>query len=67
MIRKLQSSTSIATRAYVENVCLRGFQGRQLDVKATCKIVSDSAIHLSIQPFFGVELFKLEMTPKSLI
>lgn len=40
---------------------------RQLDVKATCNIVSDSTIHLSIQPFFGVELFKLELTPNALI
>ncbi|MFV0392615.1 MAG: DUF4292 domain-containing protein [Paludibacteraceae bacterium] len=43
------------------------FKGRQMDVKASCKLVSDSAIHLSIQPFFGVELFKLEMTPTSMI
>lgn len=43
------------------------FKGRQMDVKASCKITSDSALHLSIQPFFGVELFKLEMTPANLI
>ena len=43
------------------------FKGRQMDVKASCKIVSDSALYLSIQPFFGVELFRLEMTPASLI
>lgn len=43
------------------------FKERQLDVKASCKIVSDSAIHLSIQPFFGVELFKLEMTPTEML
>jgi hypothetical protein len=43
------------------------FKNRQLDVKATCKIVSDSALHLSIQPFFGIELFKIEMTPESMI
>ena len=43
------------------------FKGRQMDVKASLKLVSDSALHLSIQPFFGVELFKLEMTPASMI
>lgn len=43
------------------------FKGRQLNVKASCKIVSDSAIHLSVQPFFGIELFKLEMTPEEMI
>lgn len=42
-------------------------KGRQMNVKASCKLVSDSALHLSIQPFFGVELFKLEMTPTSMI
>lgn len=68
MIRKLQKAQPAFTRAYVKKMSVYvDFKGRQLDVKATCKIVSDSAIHLSIQPFFGVELFKLEMTPKSLI
>ena len=43
------------------------FKGRQMDVKASCKIVSDSALYLSIQPFMGVELFRLEMTPSTLI
>lgn len=43
------------------------FKDRQLDVKASCKMVSDSAIHLSIQPFFGIELFKLEMTPTEML
>lgn len=43
------------------------FKGRQMDVKASCKIVSDSALYLSIQPFFGVELFKLELTPTTFI
>ena len=43
------------------------FKGRQMDVKASFKIVSDSALYLSIQPFFGVELFRLEMTPATLI
>ena len=43
------------------------FKGRQMDVKASCKIISDSALYLSIQPFMGVELFRLEMTPSTLI
>lgn len=68
MIQKLQEAQPAFTRAHVKKMSVYvDFKGRQLDVKATCKIVSDSAIHLSIQPFFGVELFKLEMTPKSLI
>jgi len=39
---------------------------RKINVSATCKIRKDSAIHLSIQPFMGIELFKAELSPDSM-
>jgi len=39
---------------------------RKINVSATCKIRKDSAIHLSIQPFMGIELFKAELLPDSM-
>lgn len=64
MVATLQHNQPAFQRANVRrmSVFVR-YQERELNVKATCKMVSDSALHLSIQPFFGVELFKLEMTP----
>ena len=34
---------------------------------ATCKIIPDSVIHISIQPFFGVEMFIARLTPKQIL
>lgn len=34
---------------------------------ATCKIIPDSVIHISVQPFFGVEMFIARLTPKQIL
>ena len=39
---------------------------RKVNVSATCKILKDSVIYLSIQPFMGIELFKAEFTQDSM-
>ncbi len=39
---------------------------RKVNVSATCKILKNSVIYLSIQPFLGIELFKAEFTQDSL-
>lgn len=63
----IQKNQAAFNRAYAKkmSISIDAFD-RQMDVKATCKIVTDSAIHISVMPFFGVELFKLEMTPVSM-
>jgi hypothetical protein len=35
---------------------------KKLSSPATCRIYRDSTIHLSIQPFMGIELFRLELS-----
>ena len=34
---------------------------REVNVSAVCKIIKDSAIFISIQPFLGIEMFKAEL------
>lgn len=34
---------------------------------ANCKIITDSAIHISVQPFFGLEMFVARLTPDTFI
>lgn len=34
---------------------------------ATCKIIPDSVIQISVQPFFGIEMFIARLTPKNII
>lgn len=33
---------------------------------ANCKIIKDSVIHISIQPFFGIEMFVVRLTPEKI-
>lgn len=39
----------------------------QKTVNASCKIVTDSAIYFSVIPVFGIEMFRLELTPEKFI
>lgn len=34
---------------------------------ANCKIITDSVIHISVQPFFGIEMFVARLTPDTFI
>ena len=34
---------------------------------ANCKIITDSVIHISVQPFFGIEMFVVRFTPDTFI
>ena len=68
MVEKLQEKQPAFTSAYIDKMTVDvDVKNRQMTVNATCKMRTDSAIHLSIQPFFGIELFKLELTPYNII
>ncbi len=41
--------------------------GRKFNTSASCKIRTDSAIHVSIQPFLGFEMFKVEIDKDSML
>ena len=68
MVGKLQEKQPAFSSAYIDKMTVDvDVKNRQMTVNATCKMRTDSAIHLSIQPFFGIELFKLELTPYNII
>lgn len=68
MVKNIQNQQPAFRRAYAKDMSVGiNIRGREMDVKATCKIVTDSAIHISIQPFMRIELFKIEMTPQKLL
>lgn len=68
MVNRIESAQPAFNRAHAKKMSVYiDFKGRQLDVKASCKIVTDSAMHISIQPFFGIELFKVEITPEKIV
>lgn len=39
---------------------------KQQSVSASCKIVADSALQISVQPMLGIEIFRIEMTADSI-
>lgn len=43
------------------------YNNRKVNVAASCKIIKDSAIFVSIQPMLGIELFKAEITRDSIL
>ena len=68
MVKKIQDKQPAFTTADVHKMSVDvDLKERQLTVNATLKMVTDSAIHLSVQPFFGIELFKLELTPRNFV
>lgn len=40
--------------------------GRKFNTQASCKIKTDSCIHVSIQPMLGIEMFKVEIDKDSM-
>jgi len=68
MVAKLQDKQPAFSSANIKKMTVDvDMKERRMTVNATCKMVTDSAIHLSIQPFFGIELFKLELTPWNIV
>jgi hypothetical protein len=39
----------------------------QFNSAANCKIIPDSVIHISVQPFLGIEMFMIRLTPESIV
>jgi len=55
MVSRLQKEQPAFTTANVSKMSVAlNLKGREMNVMAACQMVSDSAIHLSIQPFFGI-------------
>jgi hypothetical protein len=68
LIEKIQKNQPKFRTANVSKMSLElTLNERNVNVSATCKIVKDSAIYLSIQPFMGIEMFKAEFLPDSML
>jgi hypothetical protein len=67
LIEKVQKIQPEFNSANVSKMSLALEMGsRKVNVSASCKIRKDSAIYVSIQPFMGIEFFKVEMLPDTL-
>ncbi|MEI8085770.1 MAG: DUF4292 domain-containing protein, partial [Paludibacter sp.] len=67
-ILQIQHSQPNFSTANVSKMSMAiNLNNRDLNVSATIKIRKDSALHISIQPFMGIEMFKLELSPDSII
>ncbi len=67
VLKQVQSAEPKFETANVSKMSMEiNVNERNFNVSATCKIKKDSAIYLSVQPFFGIEVFKAELTPDSM-
>ena len=67
LVKQVQSAEPKFETANVSKMAMElNVNDRNFNVSATCKIKKDSAIYLSVQPFFGIEVFKAELTPDSM-
>ena len=48
------------------NIALK-LNDRTVNVNASCRIIADSAIHVSLQPMLGIEMFKAEISKDSIL
>lgn len=68
LIQKVRLNEPQFNTANVSKMSLYlNLDGRTFNVSASCKIRTDSAMHISIQPALGIEMFKLEITPDSIL
>lgn len=66
VIEQLNALDNIQTAEIKKmNIYLK-MKDREFNVTSSMTIKKDSAINISIQPFFGMELFKLEITPNNI-
>jgi len=49
------------------NIRLRLSDKNQYNSPANCKIIADSVIYISVQPFFGIEMFVARFTPEEIV
>ncbi len=67
-LKKVETIQSNFQTAYIKKMSVDlKTEDKNLSFQATCKIQKDSAIHFSIRPFMGIELFKVELTPKNIV
>jgi hypothetical protein len=67
LVKQVQNAEPKFETANVSKMSMElNVNDRNFNVSATCKIKKDSAIYLSVQPFFGIEVFKAELTPDSM-
>lgn len=68
MIEKIKKAEPKFSTANVSrmNIALK-LNDRTVNVNASCRIIADSAIHVSVQPMLGIEMFKAEISKDSIL
>lgn len=67
-VQKIQQAEPVFNTANVSKMSVAvEVSGRKFNTQASCKLRTDSAIHISIQPFLGFELFKVEINRDSML
>ena len=67
-VERIQKNEPSFTSANVSKMSVAvDVDGRKFNTSASCKMLTDSMIHISIQPFLGFEMFKVEIDKDSVL
>ena len=67
LVEKLKQAEPQFSSANVSKMNVNlDLSGRSMSVSASCRLIKDSALHVSIMPALGIELFKVEIDRDSL-
>jgi hypothetical protein len=67
LVEKLKQAEPQFSSANVSKMNVNlDLSGRSMSVSASCRLIKDSVMHISIMPALGIELFKVEVNRDSL-
>jgi hypothetical protein len=68
LISKVQKADPLIKSLNIQKMSLLiELDGKKINSQAYCKIITDSVIQISLQPFFGVEMFVARLDPVNII
>lgn len=67
-VERIQKNEPVFRSANVSKMSVAvDVDGRRFNTQASCKLLTDSLIHISIQPLLGFEMFKVEINKDSIL
>lgn len=68
LLQKVQEATPVYSTYNIQRMSVNiNLNGSKYNSPASGRIIRDSIIHLSVQPFFGIEMFVAQITPQEMV
>lgn len=68
LLQKVQDATPVYSTYNIQRMSVGiNINGSQYNSPASGRLIRDSILHLSVQPFFGIEMFAAQITPMEIV